>query len=52
MFDIANYYLINHEYITNDYSIDDLNKRKNEILNELWTYMSEYQRLNLLEKNF
>ena len=52
MFDNANYYLINHGYITNDYSIDDLNKLKNEILKELWTNISKHQRLNLLEEKF
>lgn len=52
MFDNANYCLINQEYITNDYTIDDLNKRKKEIIKELWSKITEHQRLNLLEEKF
>lgn len=50
MYDNANYYLINHEYITNDYTLDDLKKRKSEIMEELCSETSDYQRLTLLEE--
>lgn len=46
----ATYYLIEPQYITNDFTIEDLKKRKSEIEHKLWKKLSKEQRLELIEE--
>lgn len=50
MLDNSKYYYIKQNYITDDYNIEDLKNRKQEILQELWGKISETKRLELLEE--
>ncbi len=50
MFDNSKYYYIEQENITNDFTIEDLKKRKDEIKSQLWQKISEHKRLELIEE--
>lgn len=50
MMDNSKYYYIEQENITNDFTIEDLKKRKNEIIFQLWKKISEHKRLELIEE--
>ena len=50
MFDNSKYYYIEQKNITNDFTIEDLKKRKNEIRSQLWKKISEHKRLELIEE--
>ena len=50
MFDNSKYYYIEQKNITNDFTIEDLKKRKNEIISQLWKKISEHKRLELIEE--
>ncbi len=50
MFDNSKYYYIEREYITNDFTIEDLKKRKSEIGFKLFSNISEHKRLELIEE--
>ncbi len=48
MFDGVDYILINHNYITNDYTVNDLQERSNEIGRTLWIHDNEAEKYQLL----
>lgn len=50
MFDNAKYYYIKQDYITNDFNLEDLKKRKEEIQHQLWSKVSDHKRLELIEE--
>lgn len=50
MFDNAKYYFIKQDYITNDFNLEDLKKRKAEIQHQLWSKVSDHKRLELIEE--
>ena len=50
MLNNSNYYYIEQENITDDFTIEDLIKRKNEIRAQLWQNISDHKRLGLIEE--
>lgn len=50
MLDNSKYYYIKQENITNDFTIEDLKKRRTEINLKLWGKISEHKRLELIEE--
>lgn len=50
MFDNAKYHYIDQDYITDDFNLEDLKKRKAEIEHKLWSKISEHKRLELIEE--